>query len=209
MEKRLSLAQLDLLKEAGTIGAGRAATALADLLSKKVEINVPQVNLIPIENISTLLTPRENIFFVIDMEITGDLSGRIFLLFSPNDAKLLASNLLGKPKEEIDLKDELLQSSLKECANILCGSYIAALADMTSLNILISSPSLAVDMVGAILDFIFIQIAQYSEEALTIKTDLKVSEVNLEGLFLFFPSTESLRRIFEAVGLNEQGGGNG
>ena len=58
---------------------------------------------------------------------------------------------------------------------------------MTKLNILISAPTLAIDMVGAILDFIFIQIAQYSEEALYIKTEMKVSEVNLEGLFLLFP----------------------
>src|SRR3989338_6002761 len=151
MDRKLSLTQLDALKEAGTIGAGRAATALADLISKKVQITVPQVNLIPIENISTLLTARDRTFFVIDMEITG---------------------------------------------------YISALADMTNLNMLISSPSLALDMVGAILDFIFIQIAQYSEEALIIKTDLKVSDVNLEGLFLFFPSTDSLKRIFESLGLH-------
>lgn len=209
MERRLSLAQLDVLKEAGTIGAGRAATALADLLSRKVTIDVPQVSIIPLENIANLLPTKENLSFVIDMEITGDLSGRIFLLFSPDDAKLLASSLLGKAKEEIDFKDEMLQSALKESANILCGSYVAALADMTRLNILISSPSLAIDMIGAILDFIFIQIAQYSEEALTIKTDLKVSETNLEGLFLFFPSGESLTRIFAALGLTEQGGGNG
>jgi chemotaxis protein CheY-P-specific phosphatase CheC len=64
-------------------------------------------------------------------------------------------------------------------------------------------PSLAVDMVGAILDFIFIQIAQYSEDALYIKTGLRVKGASLEGLFLFFPNSESLRKIFEVVGLKE------
>lgn len=203
MNKRLSLSQLDVLKEVGTIGAGRAATALSDLLAKKVEITVPEVSLVPIENVSHLLEERDKLFFVIDMEITGDVSGRIFLLFSPDDARILAGSLLGKPKESLDLRDDLLQSSLKESANILSGSYVSALADMTNLNILISSPSLAIDMVGAILDFIFIQIAQYSEDALIIKTNLKVSDVHLEGLFLFFPSSESLTKIFTVLGLNE------
>lgn len=201
MDRRLSLSQLDILREIGTVGSGRAATALSELISKKVEINVPEVNLVPLENISNLLKDRDRLFFVIDMEITGEITGRIFLLFSPEDARHLAGSLLGKPKEEIDLRDEMLQSSVKESANILCGSYISALADMTRLNILISSPSLAIDMVGAILDFIFIQIAQTTEEALIIKTDLKVSETSLEGLFLFFPSSESLNKIFEALGL--------
>lgn len=203
MNRRLSLSQLDVLREVGTIGAGRAATALSELIAKKVEITVPEVSLIPIENVSNLLEERDKLFFVIDMEITGDVSGRIFLLFSPDDARILSGSLLGKPKESLDLRDELLQSSLKESANILSGSYVSALADMTNLNILISSPSLAIDMVGAILDFIFIQIAQYSEDALIIKTNLKVSDVNLEGLFLFFPSSESLTKIFTTLGLNE------
>lgn len=203
MNDKLSLTQLDLLKEIGTIGAGRAATALADLINEKVEISVPHASVIPLENISSLLGGMERLFFVLGIEIRGDISGRIFLLFSPEHAKLLSGCLLRKPKEEMDSNDEMFQSSLKECANILSGSYITALTEMTNLNAISSVPSLAMDMVGAILDFIFIQIAQYSEEAFFIKTDLKVKGLNLEGLFLFFPSRESLRRIFKVLGIKE------
>ncbi len=204
MSDRLSLAQLDLLKEIGTIGAATAATALADMIAVKVEITVPEVSLVPLENISRLLDQPDRLFFVLDMEIRGDILGRIFLLFPPEDARYLAGTLLGKPPEQLlDVKDEMFQSSLKEITNILSSSYVTALADMTRLNILTSVPSLAIDMVGAILDFIFIQIAQYTEEALFIKTTLKVKDSNLNGLFLFFPSTESLKKIFEALGLKE------
>lgn len=200
MDKKLSLSQLDVLKEIGTIGSGRAATALADLINTKVEISVPQVSLIPLENISGLFGGSERILFVLDMGMSGDVSGRIFLLFSPQDAKILSGSLLGKTADQIDFKDAMFQSSLKECANILAGSFISALAEMTNKNILSSVPSLAQDMVGAILDFIFIQIAQYSEEALYIKTDLRVKGLELGGFFLFFPSSQSLREIFEALG---------
>lgn len=203
MNEKLSLNQLDLLKEIGTIGAANAATALAGLIATKVEIAVPEVSLIPLEHIYKLLGEMDRMFFVLDMEIKGDLLGRIFLLFSPEDAKLLAANLLGKAKEEIDFNDDMFKSSLKESANILGGSYVSALAEMIHSNILTSIPSLAMDMVGAILDFIFIQIAQFSEEAIFIKTDMSVQGLNLEGLFLFFPSTESLHRIFEVLGLPE------
>lgn len=203
MDSKFSLSQLDLLKEIGTIGTGKAATALADLLNERVEISVPQATFIPLENISNLFESMEKLFFVLDMEIKADIQGRIFLLFSPDDAKHLAGSLLGKPKEQLDLKDDMFQSALKECANIICGSYISALGEMTNLNILTSVPALALDMVGAILDFIFIQIAQHSEEALFIKTDLKVKGLNLEGLFLFFPQYEALRKIFEVLGVKD------
>ena len=203
MSDKFSLTQLDLIKEIGTIGAANAATALADLIATRVEIAVPEVSLIPLEHIYKLLGEMDRLFFVLDMEIKGDMLGRIFLLFSPEDAKLLSSSLLGKPKEEIDFNDDLFQSSLKESANILGGSYNSALAEMCHISILTSIPSLAMDMVGAILDFIFIQIAQYSEEAIFIKTHMQVKGLNLEGLFLFFPSTESLLKVFELLGLKE------
>lgn len=201
MGEKLTFNQTDLLKEIGTIGAACAATALADMIGGRVDIAVPQVNLIPLENLHSLMGATEKPFFVLDMEMRGDISGRIFLLFSPDDAAFLGSTLLGKPKEQIEYTDDLFQSALKESANILGGSYVSALAEMTSMTILTSVPSMAMDMVGAILDFIFIQIAQYSEEALFIRTDLKVKGMNLEGLFLFFPSTESLRKIFEMLNL--------
>ena len=203
MDEKLSLNQLDLMKEIGTIGSATAATALADLIATKVEIAVPEVSLVPIENLHKLLGKMDRLFFVLDMEIKGDILGRIFLLFSPEDAKYLSSALLGKPQDELDFNDPMFQSSLKESANILGGAYVSALAELIHQNILTSVPSLAIDMVGAILDFIFIQIAQYSVEAIFIKTDMKVKGLNLEGLFLFFPSTESLMKIFDILGIKE------
>ncbi len=200
-EQKLSFTQLDVLKEIGTIGSATAATALADLVAAKVEISVPQVSLVPLENLSTILASADTLYFVLDMEINGDIGGRIFLLFSPEDAKFLASVLLGKSKEEVDFKDEMFKSALKEVCNILGGAYISALADITNLAILPSTPSLALDMVGAILDFIFIQIAQTSEEALFIKTDLQVKGLSMEGLFLLFPTSDSLQKIFDVLGV--------
>ncbi|MDD4908858.1 MAG: chemotaxis protein CheC [Candidatus Omnitrophica bacterium] len=203
MIERLSLVQLDALREIGTIGAGRAATALADLIGTKVEIDVPQVRILPIENVSSILGDPERMFFVLDMELLGEIRGRIFLLFSPEHAKVLSASLLGKKSDEIRFDDEMVQSTLKESANILSGSFLTALVEMTNINIMSSVPLLAMDMIGAVLDFIFIQIAQYTQEVFFIKTDMKVTDVNLEGFFLLFPQDESLRKILSALGVRE------
>lgn len=200
-EQKLSPYQMDVLKEIGSIGSATAATALADMIASKVEIAVPQVSLIPVERIAHLLEGPEKIFFVLGMEIAGDIGGRIFLLLSPNDARFLSGALLGKDKNEIDFNDPLFRSSLQEICNILGGAYVSALADMTKMMIMLSTPSMAMDMVAAILDFIFIQIAQESEEALYIKTDLQVKGLSMEGLFLLFPTTESLKKIFTILGV--------
>jgi chemotaxis protein CheC len=142
-------------------------------------------------------------FFVLDSQLEGEVTGRILLLFSPEDARGISSLLLGKDPSEINFDDVMVKSSLMECTNILSGSYITALVEMTNLRIISSVPHLAMDMVGAILDFVFIQIAQYSEQAFFIKTDLKINKMNLEGLFLLFPDVESIEKIFSALKINK------
>ena len=47
--------QLDALKEVANIGAGHAATALSQLTSRTIMINVPEVNVRPLEEVPELL----------------------------------------------------------------------------------------------------------------------------------------------------------
>jgi len=198
-EKRISLNQLDVLREIATIGAGRAATALAELLGTRVDIKLPETRLIPLENLDTILGDPEKTFFVLDTALEGEIGGRIFLLLPPEEAVILGATLIGQDPKDIKYDDPLFQSALKEMANILVGAYMNALSDMIGLTIIYSVPSMALDMVAALLDFIFIQIAQHSEEALFVKTDLAVKDINFSGLFLFFPDHESLMKIFSIL----------
>jgi chemotaxis protein CheC len=201
--KKLSLNYLDLMREIGTIGAGRAATALADLLSCKVEISLPETKVIPLESLDRVLGNPEDVYFVLDIGVEGDIGGRVFFLLPPNEAKILGGALLGQNPDDLNVEDPLFQSSLKEMVNILTGAYMNALSDMTSLTIMYSTPALAVDMIAALLDFFFVHIAQYSDEAIFIKTHLKVRDINFDGMFLFFPDLDSLRKLVEILGVKE------
>jgi chemotaxis protein CheC len=201
-EHRITEFQLDALKEVATIGSATAATALAELIQAKVGISVPQASFVPLEKINSLINKGvDTLFVVLDMGITGDIGGRILFLISPEHAKFLAGELLGNHQKEIDLSDELSRSAMNEAANILCGAYVSVLADMIKMTILLSPPAFAMDMMGALLDFIFIQLAQDSEEALYLRTDLEVKGLSIQGLFLFFPDTASLRKILDALGV--------
>ncbi|MBY6828980.1 chemotaxis protein CheC, partial [Clostridium botulinum] len=43
--------QLDALKEVSNIGTGNAATALSQLLGRKIDMNVPDINIVPFEEV--------------------------------------------------------------------------------------------------------------------------------------------------------------
>jgi len=200
-EKRISLSHLDLLREIGTIGAGRAATALAEMLNCKVDIALPETKIIPLESLDKILGNPEDVYFVLDIGVEGEIGGRIFFLLPPKEAKFLGATLLGQDPDSVDTEDVLFQSSLKEMVNIVTGAYMNALSDMSGLTIMYGIPSLAIDMVGALLDFLFIQIAQHSDEAIFIKTRLQVKDIKFEGFFLFFPDMESLKKLFDVLGV--------
>jgi len=42
--------QIDALREIGNIGLGNAATAMAQILGKEIQISVPKVNVISLED---------------------------------------------------------------------------------------------------------------------------------------------------------------
>lgn len=198
-KNKFSLLHLDVLREIGTISSARAATALSEILNCKVEISLPEAKLVPLESLDKALGNPEEVYFVLDTALEGELEGRLFFLLLPQEAKILGEALLGKILKEEELNDELFQSSLKEMVNILTGSYMNALSDLTGFTIMYSIPSLGIDMISALLDFFFIHMAQESEEVILIKTNLKVQDKNLKGMLLFFLHWDSLRKLAEKL----------
>lgn len=69
--------QLDVLREIGNIGAGNAATALARMLHKRVDMDIPKVKILEFKDVSELLGSAEKIVIGILLNVNGDLQGNI------------------------------------------------------------------------------------------------------------------------------------
>ncbi|HPA55454.1 MAG TPA: chemotaxis protein CheC, partial [Bacillota bacterium] len=53
--EELNSLQIDVLKEIGNIGAGNAATALSKMISKRIDMDVPKVNILEFKNVAELV----------------------------------------------------------------------------------------------------------------------------------------------------------
>ena len=51
----LSAAQMDALREIGNVGAGNSATALSQIISKRIDMNVPRVSIVPLGDVPDLV----------------------------------------------------------------------------------------------------------------------------------------------------------
>lgn len=204
MLEKLTETQLDAIKEVGNIGTGNAATALSMMLDKKVDISVPQVKIVPISKIPFLFDNPEEIVCSIKMKLMEDMTGEIVLIFEPKTVKIIAQVLTGMEINDVTELDEFTSSMLKEIGNIMCGSYVTALAGFTNLFINPEPPELVVDMISAIVSEISLPLALAGEEnILLIETLVKIEgiEKELTGYLLLVPSIESLEKLLKALGM--------
>lgn len=193
--------QLDVLREVGNIGAGHAATALAQLMQKEIDMNVPLVNILTFDQIANFVGGAEAVVVTVYLRVTGDCPGNMFFIMDETSAQNLLRNLLAMPTCQAGFFGEMEQSALLEIGNILVGSYLSSLADFTGLNLQPSVPALAIDMAGAILSYGLLELGRAGDLALTIDTAFFEGNEEVKGHFFLIPDPESFQTLFSALGV--------
>jgi chemotaxis protein CheC len=196
----LNSLQIDVLREIGNIGAGNAATALSKMLSKRVDMDVPKVNILEFRNVAELVGGPEVEVVGIYFKVTGDINGSIMFLLDKTSAKLLTNMLMGRQDKESEL-DEMDFSALQEVGNILSGSYLSSLSSLTNLKLIVSVPSLAMDMAGAILSVPVILFGQVGDKVMLIETDFNEGTNHVQGNFFLVPDEESFEILLKSLGV--------
>lgn len=191
---------LDVLREVGNIGAGNAATALAKMIDKKIDMEVPIVKILDYADIANTLGGEESVVAGIYFDVEGDITGNIMFLLDVNSSKTLTGMLMGREDYSKDL-DEMDRSALQEVGNILSGSYISSLSSLTGLNLLLSIPSLCIDMAGAILSVPAIQFGYVSDKVLLIETKLKDGNDLVKANFFLIPNAETFSTLLNSLGV--------
>ncbi len=205
-EMRLNKLQLDALVEVGNIGMGHAATSLSKMLHRKVTMTVPYINMLPVERLPEIFGNVEALVAGVYLQISGDAGGKILLMFPRECALNMADLLMDRPMGTTKVLSQIDQSALKEVGNILIGSHLTALNQFTGLRLRQSVPQLAFDMIGAIMDFVIIELSQIAADALVIETQLLEPTNRIKGYFIFLLDPESPTKILNALGMGSESG---
>lgn len=193
---------LDVLKEIGNIGAGNAATSLAQLMGQKVDMEVPTAVVSEINKLITLIGDEEEVVVCVTLEVQGDAPSNVFFVLKEKSALQMVDSLMGLPKGTYKEIDETAQSALSEMGNILTGSMLNALSSMTGLSMMPSVPAFASDMLGAVLTTAMMESGYFDDRLLIIETRFFDESVVFDGYFFMLPHVGSLDKIFKSVGIN-------
>lgn len=197
----LSPIQLDALREIGNVGAGNSATALSQIINKRIDMNVPKVDLVPIEAVPDLVGGADTIVVGVFLRVYGKAPGNILFLLPRRSAFYLVDTLMGREHGTTQKLDFMDESALMEIGNILSGAYLNAFFNFTHISMLPSIPALAMDMAGAILNIILVQLGQMGDRALVIETEFLAEDDGINGHFFLVPDPGSLGTLIKAVGV--------
>ena len=195
--------KLNVFREISNIGSGNASTSLAQMLNEIVDIGIPNSDLREFSDITNSYSSPEELVVGTVLQISGDLEGFIMVIMDVDSTLTLLSRLLGR-KIECDKEnyEELYKelNSVGEICNILCGTYLTAMSDMTGLTIDQSIPYFSVDMVMAIMNLPASLYGGESDSILCIETEFFTLDREIEGKYYFIPKVESCNTLLSNLG---------
>jgi len=191
---------MDGLKEICSIGAGNAATALSQMVDKRINMGIPSIKFIPLSKVSSVFGSSESLIVGIYCNILGDVSGEILLTFSRESAFAICEILLDKKPGKIKILGDLERSALQETGSIISSSFVNAFASIMKKSLLISVPKFAYDMAGSIIDFILIELSETYNKAVVLEIKFSDTSSRIKGEFFIIPNPSSLKLLISAVG---------
>ncbi|MGZ8157826.1 MAG: chemotaxis protein CheC [Methylobacter sp.] len=189
----LSELHLDALAEIFSIGAGRAALGLSEIVGDEVRISVPSVQIINSEDInSATLSLNSGRFGAVTQHFSGPFDAETVLLFTEEQALKIVSDMMGS-QMSIEQLAEFEHEAMCELGNIILNACLSAMADMLTFTLESSLP----DYTVASADEILYRLKQNSDQpyVLVLHIDLAIEKRHTAGNLVFLLSSSSLANL--------------
>ena len=197
----LSAERVDALKEVANIGAGHAATALSLMTGARIMIDVPTINVAPLDELIPGIADEGSQVVSVLMDMHGSLQGHTLLALPLSTGRRLADLMLRRERRAGSTALDLLEeSALKEAGNILGGAYMTALSEFMGMTLLPSPPRLTVGTTQTVMEE-HRREASSAAAACCVETEFNFEEIGerFRGFFLLLPDAVSFDLIFAAV----------
>lgn len=194
--------KLDILKEMGSIGGGNAATALSSMLSAKVSMALPRVEILGFNEAVARLGDPEMVIAAVLVEMTGEIQGLMLFIIPEEFSNEVIFRMIGKTRAPLLELNEIDTSVLTEVGNIVICSYVTALSSLAGVNVELSVPQIAVNMLGGIMSLPMAMMGQHSDTIMMVTGEFKIDEKALNSGMLLLPDVKSLNILMKKLGVD-------
>lgn len=191
----------DALKEVGSIGTGNAATALSTVLGRKIIMTLPEVKLVEFNRAIYDLGGPEKIVAAVLVEFSGEINGVMLFLQNLEFINVVMDGLLSRRIEDLRDITEMEVSALTEVGNIIISSYMNALSSLTGITVNLSVPSVAINMLGGIMNVPIVMYGYKMNQLLSLNGTFECDGEEVYSRLLMLPDEESLDYIMRKLGV--------
>lgn len=196
--------ELDVMREIGSIGTGSAATALSGLVGEQVRMTVPEIEIKDFNETIAILGGPEDIVAAVLVQMSGEINGTMMFLLRMEFVNAIIKHILGKEIHDYSQLHEMEISVLTEVGNIMISSYTNALSTLAGMDIHLSVPAIAVNMLGGIMTVPMAEMGYDTDQLMLINGKLILNQEKHDSTILMLPDIESLNRLMnKLVGRNE------
>lgn len=196
--------EIDVLREIGSIGTGNAATALSGLLSRKVEMTLPQVEIQGYNEAIASMGGPETIVSGVLVKLSGEINGLMLYIQRLDFINLVLGQVLSEQITGYDQLREIEISALVEIGNIMISSYVSAIAKLTGISVNLSVPAISVNMLGGILSVPMIEYGHQSDKIMTIDGKFICDSKEVYSNLLLVPEVRSLNYLMKKLGVTNE-----
>jgi chemotaxis protein CheC len=193
-------------------GARHAATALSQMIGRPVRLDVPWARMVRLPRVAWLAGGPSRVVCALCLRVYGEARGNLLLILDREQVPVLLNFLIANraaapagteavsrgPGATGELTG-LEESALLEVGNIVAAAYLNALSGLVGASLLPSIPALAIDMAGAVTDFLLIELAPLAESALVLASEVREPESGLRCGIFFLPHPAALAALERAA----------
>lgn len=195
---KLNEFQKDAIREIISIGAGNATIGISKAVKKEVDIEIPHIEICPIEEVIEKIGDPEMHAIVVYVRFMNGLQGRVVILFPEEDAIKFDNIISRKNKRAVKISMNSIRT-VSSLGSIIASNSLKAISEFLSRRILITEPDIAYDMLGAILQQILVEISQYSKNVLFSKTSIFISSEKINCMQIFFFEPEAMEYLLKVI----------
>ena len=201
--------QIDALQEIGNIGSGHAASALAELLNRKIDMSLPRFSLLAPNEFDkvqwTEKDPQEDTSIAVSIcKTKGDLDSDIIVVLSEGTIKYLLSVIKKNNKDEeedssISNLGKLDKSTILEIGSILSLHYLTAINTFLNLKSFPETPYLVIDKAESVLNTLISTLEETVNKVMLVECDIFTSDSLMKPIVIFAPHPNSVEKTINAM----------
>ena len=196
--KQLTGTQQDALVELLNIAFGRAAASLSKLTGHRVQLEVPQITMCPIEELRLHLRPMiTGEVASVHQVFTGPVVGDAFMILDGGSASILKELLTSEPAMPLEI-DASAREVVTEVGNILLNACLGTFGNVLKVQVSFSVPHLSLESLEGVVGSVSVG-DEGLRYALIVHAAFRLRGSSLTGFVVIVLSVASIDRLIRAV----------